>query len=75
MIDRYLNYELSERLSERQRELIDRLSVEMLKNEKSQLQEKISKNYLSDILFIFNILKQGMAEKKNMLETGERGLE
>lgn len=49
--------------------------IEKLKNEKAQLQEKISKNYLSDILCAINMMKQGLAEKKNKLEKVERGLE
>ena len=49
--------------------------IERLKNEKAQLQEKISKNYLSDILCAVNMMKQGLAEKKNKLEKVERGLE
>lgn len=49
--------------------------IEKLKNEKAQLQEKISKNYLSDILCAVNMMKQGLAEKKNKLEKVERGLE
>ena len=49
--------------------------IERLKNEKSQLQEKISKNYLSDILCAINMMKQGLAEKKNKLEKVERGLD
>ena len=49
--------------------------IERLKNEKSQLQEKISKNYLSDILCAVNMMKQGLAEKKNKMEKVERGLD
>ena len=49
--------------------------IERLKNEKAQLQEKISKNYLSDILCAVNMMKQGLAEKKNKLEKVERGLD
>ena len=49
--------------------------IERLKNEKAQLQEKISKNYLSDILCAVNMLKEGLTEKKNKLEKVERGLE
>ena len=49
--------------------------IERLKNEKAQLQEKISKNYLSDILCAVNMLKEGLTEKKNKMEKVERGLE
>ena len=49
--------------------------IERLKNEEAQLQEKISKNYLSDILCAVNMLKEGLTEKKNKLEKVERGLE
>lgn len=49
--------------------------IERLKNEKSQLQEKISKNYLEDILRAVNMLKEGLTEKKNKVEKVERGLE
>ena len=46
-----------------------------LENEKAALAEKISKNYLSDILCAINMMKQGLAERKNKLEKVERGLE
>lgn len=49
--------------------------IERLTNEKQQLAEKISKNYLSDILCAINMMKQGLAEKKNKLEKVERGLD
>ena len=49
--------------------------IERLKNEKAQLQEKISKNYLSDILVAVNMMKQGLAEKKSKMEKVERGLD
>ena len=49
--------------------------IERLKNEKAQLQEKISKNYLSDILCAINMMKQGLAEKKSKLEKVDRGLD
>ena len=49
--------------------------IERLKNEKAQLHEKISKNYLSDILCAINMMKQGLTEKKNKLEKVERGLD
>jgi len=46
-----------------------------LENEKAALAEKISKNYLKDILQSVNMLKEGLTEKKNKLEKIERGLE
>ena len=49
--------------------------IERLKNEKAQLQEKISKNYLGDILQAVNMLKEGLTEKKNKMEKVERGLD
>ena len=49
--------------------------IERLKKEKAALAEKISKNYLSDILCAVNMMKQGLAEKKNKLEKVERGLD
>ena len=49
--------------------------IERLTNEKQQLAEKISKNYLEDILRAVNMLKEGLTEKKNKVEKVERGLE
>lgn len=49
--------------------------IERLTNEKKLLAEKISKNYLSDILCAINMMKQGLAEKKKKLEKVERGLD
>ena len=49
--------------------------IEKLKEERAKLQEKISKNYLEDILRSVNMLKEGLTEKKNKLEKVERGLE
>jgi predicted RNase H-like nuclease (RuvC/YqgF family) len=49
--------------------------IERLKKEKDALAEKISKNYLEDILRAVNMLKEGLTEKKNKLEKVERGLE
>ena len=48
--------------------------IERLKNEKSQLQ-KISKNYLPDILQAVNIMKEGLTERKEKTEKVERALE
>ena len=49
--------------------------IERLKKEKAVLAEKISKNYLSDILCAINMIKQGLTEKKNKMEKVERGLD
>ena len=49
--------------------------IERLTNEKQLLAEKISKNYLADILRAVNMLKEGLTEKKNKVEKVERGLE
>lgn len=49
--------------------------IERLTNEKQQLAEKISKNYLEDILRAVNMLKEGLTEKKNKMEKVERGLD
>ena len=49
--------------------------IERLKNEKAALAEKISKNYLGDILQAVNMVKEGLTEKKNKVEKVERGLE
>ena len=49
--------------------------IERLKNEKAVLAEKISKNYLSDILCAINMMKQGLTEKKKKIEKVERGLD
>lgn len=46
-----------------------------LENEKAALAEKISRNYLGDLLRAVNMLKEGLTEKKNKLEKIERGLE
>lgn len=49
--------------------------IEKLKEERAKLQEKISKNYLEDILRSVNMLKEGLTEKKKKVEKVERGLE
>lgn len=49
--------------------------IERLTNEKQMMAEKISKNYLEDILRAVNMLKEGLTEKKNKVEKVERGLE
>ena len=45
-----------------------------LENEKEALAEKISRNYLGELLKAVNMLKEGLTEKKNKLEKIERGL-
>ena len=49
--------------------------IERLKNEKAALVDKISKNYLSDILQAVNIMKEGLTERKKKTEKVERALE
>ena len=49
--------------------------IERLKNEKAALVEKISKNYLGDILQAVNIMKEGLTERKKKTEKVERALE
>lgn len=48
--------------------------IERLKEEKAALAEKISKNYLADILKVVNTIKEGLTEKKNKIEKIEKGL-
>ena len=49
--------------------------IARLENEKAALAEKISRNYLKDILQSVNMLKEGLTEKKHKLEKIERGLD
>ena len=49
--------------------------IARLENEKAALAEKISRNYLKDILQSVNMLKDGLTEKKKKVEKVERGLE
>jgi hypothetical protein len=49
--------------------------IERLKNEKAALVDKISKNYLGDILQAVNIMKDGLTERKKKTEKVERALE
>jgi predicted ribosome quality control (RQC) complex YloA/Tae2 family protein len=49
--------------------------IARLENEKAALAEKISRNYLKDILQSVNMLKDGLTEKKHKLEKIERGLD
>ena len=48
--------------------------IERLKKEKSALAEKISKNYLGDILRAVNLMQQGLQEKKHKMEQIDSGL-
>ena len=48
--------------------------IERLKNERQQLQEKISKNYCKELLAAVNVMEQGLREKKHKLEQVENGL-
>ena len=48
--------------------------IERLKNEKAQLQEKISKNYPAELLKAVNAIKEGLTEKKHKIEKIEKGL-
>ena len=49
--------------------------IARLENEKAALAEKISRNYLGELLKAVNMLKEGLTEKKHKLEKIERGLE
>ena len=48
--------------------------IERLKNEKAALAEKISKNYLGDLLRAVNLMQQGLQEKKHKMEQIDSGL-
>ena len=48
--------------------------IERLKNERQQLQEKISKNYCKELLAAVNSIKEGLRDKKHKLEQVENGL-
>ena len=45
-----------------------------LKNEKAALAEKISKNYLGDLLRAVNLMQHGLQEKKHKMEQIDSGL-
>ena len=45
-----------------------------LKNEKTALAEKISKNYLGDLLRAVNLMEQGLRERKHKMEQIDSGL-
>ena len=49
--------------------------IERLKQEKVVLVDKISKNYLGDILQAVNLMKEGLTEKKKKTEKVERALD
>lgn len=48
--------------------------IERLRSEKSALAEKISKNYLADILRAMNIINEGVRDKKSKIAKLENGL-
>lgn len=48
--------------------------VETLKSEKKLLTDKISKNYMGDLLRAVNLMQQGLTEKKHKMEKIESGL-
>ena len=48
--------------------------IERLRSEKNLLAEKISKNYLGDLLKAVNQMKQGLQEKKHKMEQIDSGL-
>jgi hypothetical protein len=49
--------------------------IERLKQEKAVLVDKISKNYLGDILQAVNLMKEGLTEKKKKTEKVEHALD
>ena len=48
--------------------------IERLREEKKELADKISRNYLGDLLKAINIMQQGLQEKKKKTEQIESGL-
>lgn len=48
--------------------------IERLKDEKQLLVDKISKNYLADLLRAMNMVKEGITEKKNKIAKIDNGL-
>lgn len=48
--------------------------IERLREEKKELADKISHNYLGDLLKAINIMQQGLREKKKKMEQIESGL-
>lgn len=48
--------------------------ITRLEHEKQQLAEKISKNYLGDLLRAVNLMQQGLQEKKHKIDQIDSGL-
>lgn len=48
--------------------------IEKLTQEKQLLTDKISKNYLAELLTAVNVLREGLTEKKSKMEKVERGI-
>ena len=48
--------------------------IERLREDKKELADKISHNYLGDLLKAINIMQQGLQEKKKKMEQIESGL-
>ena len=48
--------------------------ITRLENEKQQLADKISKNYLGDLLRAVNLMEQGLREKKHKMDQIDSGL-
>ena len=48
--------------------------INRLREEKKELAEKISKNYLGDLLRAVNLMEQGLREKKHKLDQIDSGL-
>ena len=48
--------------------------IERLKDEKQLLVDKISKNYLADLLRAMNMVKEGIQEKKSKINKIDNGL-
>ena len=48
--------------------------IDRLREERKHLHEKLSKNYLGDIMRALNLIKDGISEKKSKMERVENGL-
>ena len=48
--------------------------INRLREEKKALAEKISKNYLGDLLRAVNLMEQGLREKKHKMDQIDSGL-
>jgi uncharacterized protein YoxC len=48
--------------------------IERLNNEKAALAEKISRNYLGELLRAVNVMQQGLQEKKHKIQKVEESL-